>query len=58
LKDWKSTVAGLLTAFFGFVLFSPEHFQNMPWLIDLAKYGVVGGLASMGIVGRDAGTKD
>lgn len=49
LKDWPSTVAGLLSAFFGFVLFSEPTFATMPWLIQLSKYAFVGGLAFLGI---------
>lgn len=51
LKDWKTSLAGIATAFFGFVLFSPEHFPV--WAVDLAKYAMLGGLASMGVLARD-----
>jgi hypothetical protein len=52
-RSWKSTLMGAITAFFAFVLFSPETFPAFPWLIALAKFAVVGGLAGMGIVGKD-----
>jgi hypothetical protein len=52
--SWHTTVAGIVTAAFGFVLFSPDLFEHWPWLIALAKYVTVGGLATMGIAGRDA----
>ena len=51
MKNWKSTSIGLATAFFGFVLFSPQWFP--PWTQDLAKYAMLGGLASLGLVAKD-----
>lgn len=51
--SWKSTVAGAFTAFFGFVLFSPENFIAYPWLIALSKYAFLGGLGALGIVTKD-----
>ena len=53
MKNWRTTTAGLATAFFGFVLFSPQTFAWAPWLVDIAKYAVAGGLASMGLLGKD-----
>jgi hypothetical protein len=52
-KNWKTSVAGVVTAFFGFVVASPETFSQVPWLVTLAKYAVAGGLASMGLLGKD-----
>ena len=54
-SEWKTTVAGLVTAMFAFILFSPVYFD--PWMVDLAKFGMAGGLASMGVLSKDAGTK-
>jgi hypothetical protein len=54
MKNWRTTVIGLATAMFGFVVFSPDIFAAWPWLIALAKYAMVGGLAGLGIVSRDA----
>jgi hypothetical protein len=51
--SWKSTLMGATTAFFAFVLFSPETFSAAPWLLALAKFAVVGGLAGLGIVAKD-----
>lgn len=53
MNSWKSTVIGIATAFFAFVMFSPETFQAFPWLISLAKFALVGGLAGLGIVSKD-----
>lgn len=58
MKDWKTTAAGIATAAFGFVAFSPETFQKWPWLVALAKYSTIGGLACMGILARDGTKKD
>jgi hypothetical protein len=52
-KNWKSTLFGCITAFFGFVLFSPGTFSHYPWVIELSKYAFAGGLASLGIVTKD-----
>lgn len=51
--SWKSTVIGAMTAFFAFVLFTPESFQEWPILIALSKFAVIGGLAGLGIVAKD-----
>jgi hypothetical protein len=51
--SWKTTVIGAATAFFGFVLFSPETFAQWPWLLALSKYAFLGGLAGFGVVAKD-----
>ena len=53
--NWHTTVAGIVAAAFGFVLFSPDLFAQWPWLIQFAKYVTIGGLASLGIAARDSG---
>lgn len=53
MKSWKSTVIGILSAAFAFILFTPETFLAFPWLISLAKFVLVGGLAGLGIVAKD-----
>ncbi len=50
LANWQPTVAALVTAFFGFILFSPDLFQ--PWLVSLAKYAMAGGLVGLGMVSK------
>jgi hypothetical protein len=52
-RSWKSTIAGAIVAFFGFVLFTPETFAAYPWLIALSKFAFLGGLAALGIVTKD-----
>jgi len=51
MRSWKTTLIGLATALFGFILFSPQYFP--PWMIDVAKYATVGGLASLGYMAKD-----
>jgi hypothetical protein len=56
MRNWKTSLAGILTAGFGFVLFSPDLFAHWPWLVAVAKYAMVGGLASMGFAAKDSTT--
>jgi hypothetical protein len=51
MKDWKTTTAGIVSAFFTFVLFKPDYFP--PIMFDLAAFALVGGLAALGITARD-----
>lgn len=51
--NWKTTVVGIATAFFGFIVFDPSQFQSQPWLVSLAKYAMIGGFAAFGIVAKD-----
>lgn len=53
LENWKTTITALITAFFGFVIASPELFAEFPLLIAVAKYGAAGGLILFGIVSAD-----
>jgi hypothetical protein len=52
MSDWKTSAIGGITALFAFVVFAPEYFA--PWLVDLAKFAAVGGLAALGIAAKDA----
>ena len=51
--SWKTTTAAAASAFFGFVLFTPESFVAYPWLIALSKYAFLGGLVAFGISAKD-----
>jgi hypothetical protein len=53
MKNWKTTLAGGVTALAGFVLFSPGLFVRWPWAGEIAKYVMAEGLASMGLAGKD-----
>ena len=54
MKNWRTSAVGIAAALFGFVLFSPHYFPA--WMVDLAKYGTMGGLASLGLLSRDFNT--
>ena len=54
MKNWKTSTAGIIAAAAGFVAFKPELFAKWPAVVALAQYVVVGGLAALGIVGKDA----
>lgn len=51
MKDYKTTILGCVSAFFGFVLFQPEYFP--PVLVDVAAYIFAGGLAALGVSSVD-----
>ncbi len=51
--SWRTTVSGAFTAFFAFVLFSPETFAAFPWLIALSKFATCGGILVFGIASKD-----
>ena len=53
--NWKTALAGVVTAFFGFVLLHPVYFY--PWLVDVAGYAAIGGMAALGIAAKDASAK-
>jgi hypothetical protein len=56
VRNWKTSVSGIVTAAFGFVVFSPNLFARWPWLVELSKFVMAGGLVSMGLSGKDATT--
>jgi predicted exporter len=53
IRNWKTSLSGLVTALSGFVAFSPELFSRWPWVVALSKYAMVGGLAGMGLYVKD-----
>jgi len=62
INSWQPTVASIITAFFSFVLFSPDLFADYPWLIELSRFGAAGGLVALGIsakqYNKSGGTND
>jgi hypothetical protein len=54
VKSWKTTAWACAAAFFAFVLFSPEYFARVPWLVSLAKFACAGGLVGLGLSAKDA----
>ena len=53
MKDWKTTAAGAVSAFFSFVLFAPQHFGTVPILHDIAAFVLSGGLLFLGLSAND-----
>ena len=53
--SWKTSVIGVLSAAAGFVAFSPALFAKWPWVNEVAKYIMVGGLAGLGLASKDSG---
>ena len=51
MKDWKTTLSALFTAFFGFVLLHPEYFPSI--VVDAAGYAALGGFVAFGIAAKD-----
>ena len=51
MRDWKTTLISAATAFFSFVLFSPEYFPDI--LISVSKFAFAGGLAWLGVSAAD-----
>jgi hypothetical protein len=52
--SWKTTVFGLTSAVAMFVLANPGLFQKWPWMVTVAGFVATGGLAALGIVGKDS----
>lgn len=56
MRNWKTTTFGLLAAGAGFITLSPDLFAKWPLVIAIAKYVIAGGLAGLGIAGKDFNT--
>lgn len=56
MKNWKTTLSGLVSAFACFVEFSPSTFVKWPWVVALAKWIMIGGLAGVGFTAKDSTT--
>ena len=54
MRSWKTTLSGIVTAVAGFVMFSPDLFAQWPWVVEIAKYVIAGGLVALGIFGKDS----
>ena len=54
MKSWKTSVTGAITALMGFVAFSPVLFAKWPWVVEIAKYVMIGGFAVFGVAAKDA----
>ena len=56
MRNWKTSLSGLVAAAAGFVMFSPALFQRWPWVIELSKYVMAGGMAGVGLFAKDSTT--
>jgi hypothetical protein len=57
VKNWRSTLSGAITSAAGLILALSGADVRVPhWLSVIASFVLAGGLASMGIVGKDAAT--
>lgn len=56
MKNWKTTISGLVSAAAAFVEFSPSTFAKWPWIAALAKWIMIGGLAGVGFTAKDSTT--
>ena len=50
--SWKTTAFGLVSAAAGFIILHPQYFTAHAYVVDIANYVLMGGLAGMGIAGR------
>jgi hypothetical protein len=54
IRSWKTTASGLVSAGASLVVFMSTQGVAVPhWLVTVAGFVLVGGLASMGIAGKD-----
>lgn len=51
--SYKTTILGLVSAGASFVLFAHGSIPMPPWLVTVAQFAMVGGLAVFGIVAKD-----
>jgi hypothetical protein len=47
--NWRLIVYPTISAFLGFVLFSPDTFSRWPLVVSVANYAAIGGLAVFGV---------
>jgi hypothetical protein len=54
IRSWKTTASGFVSAGASLVVFMSAQGVAVPhWLVTVAGFVLVGGLASMGIMGKD-----
>jgi hypothetical protein len=56
LKNWKTSLFGVISALAGFAIASPELFTKWVWVVPVSKFIMAGGLAGMGFVAKDGST--
>ena len=53
--SWKTTAFGIISAAAGFVILHPQYFTAHAYIVDIANYVLMGGLAGLGLAGKDSG---
>ena len=53
MKNWKTTASAVIAAAAGFIVIHPEWFVHYPWIVDISKYVMSGGLLSLGLTCKD-----
>ena len=54
MRSWKTTACGLISAGSAWVLFASTNQVVLPhWMVVTASFVLMGGLAGLGIVGKD-----
>ncbi|MBW4521007.1 MAG: hypothetical protein KME16_15050 [Scytolyngbya sp. HA4215-MV1] len=53
VKNWKTTAIGLVLAFSGFVVFTPDTFGRDTLLVKVCQYTMTGGFAALGLTSKD-----
>ena len=52
--SWKTTAFGIISAAAGFVILHPQYFTAHAYIVDIANYVLMGGLAGLGLAGKDS----
>ena len=52
--SWKTTAFGIISAAAGFVILHPQYFAAHAYIVDIANYVLMGGLAGLGLAGKDS----
>lgn len=56
MKNWKTTLLGLIAAGAGFVALHPQYTAHWPVVSDIAGYIMAGGVAGIGFAAKDSTT--
>ncbi len=54
VNNWQTTLSGFITAAAVFIASEPAGFDFPDQIVSIAKFVVVGGLATMGIASKDS----
>ena len=53
MRNWKTSLAGVVVMVAGFVSASPQLFTKWAWAGPVANYVLVGGCSAIGLLARD-----